>query len=250
MEYSVHGKPARDPESRRSLKNRPFLKTLLLWDIDGTLIDSGGAGERALRLALEREFDRQDSLAWLDYFGRTDTWIARKILEHHRFPADTAGIRRFLEAYLTAVGEEMANPHARILPGVEALVKSIATSGHTAQGLLTGNLERGARIKLAHLGLWDFFPFGAYADDSETRNDLGPHALRRASVHHRIDFIAANAIVIGDTPHDIACGKIIGARTVAVATGRYSVDQLRVHAPDALFETLEETSAFLALLPP
>jgi phosphoglycolate phosphatase len=224
------------------------VKTLLLWDIDGTLIDSGGAGERALRTALRLEFGIEDSLGWLDYFGRTDSWIARDILEHHGFQPTPQNIRRFLEAYLTAVTVGMANPHARVLPGVKAILDAAVSSGDIAQGLLTGNLERGAKVKLSHLGLSSYFPFGAYADDSELRNELGPHAVRRAMAHHGVSFPARRVFIIGDTPHDIACGKIIGARTIAVATGRYTADQLRAHAPDALFDTLGDAAAFFACL--
>jgi phosphoglycolate phosphatase-like HAD superfamily hydrolase len=224
------------------------VKTLLLWDIDCTLIDSGGAGERALRLALKREFAIEDAFAWLDYFGRTDGWIARTILEKHLGVATPEDIQRFLDAYLRALADEMHNPHARILPGIAAIVAKVARSEDIAQGLLTGNLRPGAAIKLSHLGLWSPFPFGSFADDSERRDELGPVALRRANLHHGVDFVPDNVFVIGDTPHDIACGKVIGARTVAVATGRNSSERLRSHAPTAVFENFADSEAFFALL--
>jgi phosphoglycolate phosphatase-like HAD superfamily hydrolase len=116
------------------------------------------------------------------------------------------------------------------------------------QGLLTGNMRRGAQVKLSHHGLWEFFGFGAFADDSEHRNELGPHAVRRALECHGIDFAPGRVWVIGDTPHDIACGKIIGARTLAVATGGATLDQLRAHKPTAALETLADTEAVLRLL--
>jgi phosphoglycolate phosphatase len=100
-------------------------------------------------------------------------------------------------------------------------------------------------VKLAHHGLWDHFEFGAFADDSEHRNELGPHALRRARERHGVEFAAANVWVIGDTPHDIACGKIIGARTLALATGGYTLDQLRQHAPTVVMDNLADTAAVL-----
>ena len=224
------------------------MKTLLLWDIDGTLIDSGGAGERGLKLALKREFGLDDNLAWLDYFGRTDVWIARTILEHHFSQTTSDTIRRFLEGYLKALPEEMHNPRARILPGIAEIVAKMTRQPDVAQGLLTGNLQRGAQIKLGHLGLWTHFPFGAFADDAEDRNKLGPHALRRAATHHGHKFAPERVFVIGDTPHDIACGKTIGARTLAVATGRYSLEQLRSHGPTAALADFSDTQAFLALL--
>jgi phosphoglycolate phosphatase-like HAD superfamily hydrolase len=109
-------------------------------------------------------------------------------------------------------------------------------------------MRRGAQVKLAHHGLWEHFAFGAFADDSEHRNDLGPHALRRAREHHGVEFSAANVWVIGDTPHDIACGQIIGARTLALATGGYALEQLRAHAPTVVLENLADTAAVMKLL--
>lgn len=226
------------------------MRTLLLWDIDGTLIDSGGAGERALRLALEREFNIRDDLSWLEYFGRTDVWIARTLLEHHRVEPTTENIHRFLGGYLRALEEQMNNAHARLLPGIGAILQAVAARTDVAQGLLTGNLQRGARIKLGHFSIWEHFPFGAFADDSETRDELGPHAVRRASLHHGVAFGAERVYVIGDTPHDVACGKIIGARTIAVATGRYTADDLRTHNPSFVFDDLGDVGAFLAQVCP
>ena len=126
----------------------------------------------------------------------------------------------------------------------------MATSVHGgfAQGLLTGNMRRGAEVKLSHHGLWERFEFGAFADDSEHRNELGPHAVRRALERHGIDFAAGHVWVIGDTPHDIACGKVIGARTLAVGTGGATLDQLRIHQPTAAVENLADTQAVLQLL--
>jgi phosphoglycolate phosphatase-like HAD superfamily hydrolase len=224
------------------------VKTLILWDIDCTLIDSGGAGERALRLALKYEFGLDDSLAWLEYFGRTDVWIARAILQKHYGAATPESIRRFLDAYLAALVKEMRNPHARILPGVSAIVAEIARRSDITQGLLTGNLQQGAEIKLRHFDLWTSFPFGAFADDAEQRDELGPHALRRATAFHGHDFAPERVFVIGDTPHDIACGKAIGAQTIAVATGRFSGEQLRAKTPSIFFENLADSAAFFSVV--
>jgi len=224
------------------------VKTLLLWDIDCTLIDSGGAGERALRLALKRAFAIEDTLAWLEYFGRTDRWISRAVLQKHLGTVTPENIQHFLDAYLKALAEEIQNPRARILPGIADIVANVAQSQEIAQGLLTGNLRRGAEIKLGHFGLWSPFPFGAFADDAEERDHLGPHALRRAGTHHGATFTPEHVFVIGDTPQDIACGKAIGARTIAVATGRYSSERLRSHQPTTVFEDLNDTNAFFAAI--
>ena len=112
-----------------------------------------------------------------------------------------------------------------ILPGIESFCSRLQERPQNVLGLLTGNIERGAKLKLEHYGLWDFFEFGAFADDHHDRNELGPFAQRRALEKHAIDFAAAEIDVIGDTPHDIACGKAIGARTIAVATGNFTREQ-------------------------
>jgi phosphoglycolate phosphatase-like HAD superfamily hydrolase len=115
-------------------------------------------------------------------------------------------------------------------------------------GLLTGNVKRGARLKLEHYGLWHFFEFGAYSDDHHDRNELGEFALERAREKHGGGFKPCNVDVIGDTPHDIACGKAIGARTIAVATGSYSREQLALHRPDRIFENLAEIETVMSEL--
>lgn len=224
------------------------MKTLLLWDIDGTLILSGGAGERALVTALESEFGIVGTLENIEVAGRTDPWIARRVLAKFAVPDTAENITRYLDGYLEALPNELANPQARTLPGVRDLLAAIARHGDFAQGLLTGNLRRGAEIKLRHHDLWAHFAFGAFADDSETRNDLGPHALRRAAAHHSVEFTADRVFVIGDTPHDISCGKVIGARTIGVATGHYSVDDLRACEPTAVFSDLSDTQAVMSVL--
>jgi len=224
------------------------VNTLLLWDIDGTLITSGGAGLSALERALGDVFGVVGSLADIDFSGRTDRWIVRRVFEKYGLPATEANFTRYLDGYIAALPAQLANPGARVLPGVREILAMAATRPGVAQGLLTGNLVRGAQTKLGHHGLWDFFPFGAFADDSELRNDLGPHALRRAREHHGIEFIPEKVWIIGDTPHDIACGKIIGVRTLAVATGSHTPAQLAAHGPDAVFEDLADAEKFFALI--
>jgi len=227
------------------------MKTLLLWDIDGTLIHSGGAGERALVAALRDEFGIAGTLEDIEVAGRTDPWIAHRVLAKFALPDTAENVSRYLGGYLNALPRELASASpqpAQILPGIRELLTALAKRTDVAQGLLTGNLRRGAEIKLRHHDLWLHFAFGAFADDSETRNELGPHAVRRAASHHSVEFTADRIFVIGDTPHDIACGKAIGACTIAVATGHYTVAQLRAHFPTAVFADLSDTAAVLAKL--
>jgi phosphoglycolate phosphatase-like HAD superfamily hydrolase len=224
------------------------MKLLLLWDIDGTLIASGGAGMRALQSALHTVFGVAGSLADIDFAGRTDKWIMREVFRKFSLPPTAENFERFFDGYVAALPAELANPQARVLPGVREILASAAAHGAIAQGLLTGNMRRGAQAKLGYHGLWDHFSFGAFGDDSEFRNELGPHAVRRAAAHHGVDFRQDHVWVIGDTPHDIACGKAIGARTLAVGTGGSTVEQLRRHQPDAVLPDLADPAAFWKII--
>jgi phosphoglycolate phosphatase len=224
------------------------MRTLLLWDIDGTLIASGGAGMRALQVALRDVFGIDGSLTDIDFAGRTDRWIVRQVFKKFHLPDTEENFRVYFEGYVAALPAELNNPQARVLPGVREILRGAAGHGAIAQGLLTGNMRRGAQVKLAYHGLWDFFAFGAFADDSEHRNDLGPHAVRRALEHHGVNFAHDKVWIIGDTPHDIACGKAISARTLAVATGSHSAEMLRQHHPTAVLNDLSDPAAVLRLL--
>ena len=223
------------------------MKYLLLWDIDGTLIASGGAGMHALRHALRAVFGIDASLDDIDFAGRTDTWIMRAVFAKFRLDASPENFARFFDGYVSALPDALRNPHARVLPGVREVLRAAADHGAIAQGLLTGNMRRGAQVKLSHHGLWEHFDFGAFGDDSEFRNDLGPHALRRALERHGVHFPADNVWIIGDTPHDVACGKIIGARTLAVATGGSTLAELQACGPTAARPDLSDTDDVLRL---
>jgi phosphoglycolate phosphatase-like HAD superfamily hydrolase len=162
-------------------------------------------------------------------------------------PANSENFAHFFDGYVLALPAELTNPHARVLPGVREILHAVKAHGAIAQGLLTGNMRRGAQVKLEYHGLWEHFEFGAFADDSEHRNELGPHAVRRAVESHGVNFAADRVWVIGDTVHDIACGKAIGAHTLAVGTGGATVNELRDHRPTAVFENLDDTDAVLRL---
>jgi phosphoglycolate phosphatase-like HAD superfamily hydrolase len=225
------------------------VKKLILWDIDGTLIVSHGAGLRAMERACLERFGTKCDLAKIDWAGRTDTWIVTAVLRHCGLPETPENIHDYLEAYLKVLPIELqAGLQGRVLPGVLELLETLHHRSDIAQGLLTGNLQRGAELKLTHYRVWHYFEFGAFADDSPRRNDLGPHALRRAAEKHAVEFAPDQTFVIGDTPHDIECGKVIGARTIAVATGKYNLPELVAHAPTAAFADFADTAAFLRVI--
>ncbi len=221
---------------------------LILFDIDGTLLTSGGAGEKALRLALQDRFGRDDDLAQIEIAGRTDSGIARSILEKNGVAATSEAIAAFLDGYLHRLEGLLPVTPGRLLPGILELLEKLRARPHVALALLTGNLSRGAELKLTHYGVWDFFEFGAFADDHHDRNQLGPFARARATERHGVEFPPAGIFVIGDTPHDIDCGRAFGAKTVAIATGNFTREQLAGHQPDFLFDDLSNTDAVIAQL--
>jgi len=185
----------------------------------------------------------------IDWAGRTDSWIAGEVLRIVGLPDTPQNTHDYLEAYLEILPMELQQgPPGRVLPGIFELLETLRLRPDVAQGLLTGNLERGAELKLSHFKVWHYFEFGAYADDSPLRNDLGPHALRRAQEKHATEFSPDRTFIIGDTPHDVECGKVIGARTIAVATGKYGVTELAAHQPTAVFANFADTAAFLRVI--
>jgi phosphoglycolate phosphatase-like HAD superfamily hydrolase len=199
---------------------------------------------RALEVALTHVFGVSGSFAGIEFAGRTDPWIIRQILARFGIEATPANMSRYVDGYIAALPAVLAATQGRVLPGARELVAEASGHSGVAQGLLTGNLRRGAQAKLGFHGLWEFFPIGAFADDSEIRNELGPHALRRAREHWGLEFGLGQVWVVGDTPHDIACARAIGARCLAVATGSSKAAELEAFSPDLVLEDLADTAAF------
>ena len=150
-----------------------------------------------------------------------------------------AAITSTLEAYKTAAREFLLTADVQDLPGASRLVKQFHEQEDVQLGLLTGNLQEMAYLKLSQINLDGYFPFGAFGCDAENRNELPAFALARATSHTGRTFSGKNVVVIGDTPRDIECGKMIGAMTVGVATGHFTADELAAHEPDVVLETLE-----------
>ena len=219
-------------------------KILILWDIDGTILRSGKAGMKALQAALQDVFGVSGSFEGIEFAGRTDPWIIRQIFSRFGIENTKENVASYVDGYVSSLPGILEKSGTRVLPGVAEILGRAAEHPGVAQGLLTGNLRRGAQAKLGFHGLWDYFPIGAFADDSEVRNELGPHALRRAKLHWGLDFTAERTWVIGDTPHDISCARAFGARAVAVATGGSKASELAAFNPDAVFENLGDIEAF------
>jgi phosphoglycolate phosphatase-like HAD superfamily hydrolase len=223
-------------------------KRLLLFDIDGTLVHSDGAGVHALKLTLTERFGIKDDLHDIEIAGMTDSGIVINILEKHKIPATNENIAGFLDSYVHFLSLELPRRTGRLLPGVLELLEKLKSRPHLVLALLTGNVSRGAQLKLEHYGVWHFFEFGAFADDHHDRNQLGPFARARAREKHGQEFAASQIDVIGDTPRDIGCGKAIGARTIAIATGTWPRAELSTHRPDFLFDDLSNVDEVMRTL--
>jgi len=237
-------------QPRAALRTPPSSSAtrLLLFDIDGTLIHSGGAGIEALKVVLKERFGITDDLGDIEIAGMTDSGIVISILKKHKISATNENVAAFLDSYVHFLSLELPRRKGKLLPGVLQLLETLKTRKHLVLALLTGNVSRGARLKLEHYGVWHFFEFGAFADDHHDRNQLGSFACARAREKHGREFSADEIDVIGDTPRDIACGKAIGARTVAVATGTWTRAQLAEHHPDFLIDNLSDVNRLVDTL--
>lgn len=223
-------------------------KRLLLWDIDATLVTTAGAGDQALKRVIVERYGVEDDLRDIEIAGRTDAAIARSILRKYEVAESSENVGAFLNGYIAQLGELLPQLHGRVLPGVREILDRMRAKPNRILALLTGNLRRGAQLKLERYGLWDYFAFGAFADDHYDRNELGAFARQRALEMHAHQFASAAIDVIGDTGHDIACGKIFGARTIAVATGSWTRAQLAEQHPDFLFDDLSQADEVIATL--
>jgi len=224
---------------------------LVLFDIDGTLITSRGAGRRAMRTALQRVFGAAGGIDQYDLRGRTDTRIVHDVMGALGWEPARVKERLddFFEAYLGGLTSEIGDGrHVVTLPGVSAVVARLAQSADALLGLVTGNIEEGARIKLLPTGLWPLFRVGAYGSDHMDRRRLPSLAARRAQALVGYPFAATDVVVIGDTPHDIDCARACGAVAVAVTTGQYTRDELLAERPDHLFDDLADVEKVLAAI--
>jgi len=223
------------------------VKHLVLFDIDGTLLLSDGAGRRAITRALAEVFGAAGPRDY-HFDGKTDPQIVREMMRLCDVSDEKidAGMQRLFLRYVECLHEELRAPGHRpyTLPGVPALLDALEEQGDVVLGLLTGNLLDGASAKLRAVGI-DVarFRVGAYGSDHEHRTELPAVAVARARAATGVSFGAGSVVVIGDTPADLTCGRGVGARAIGVATGRFPVDELSRHGPYAVFEDLTRTDA-------
>lgn len=216
---------------------------LVLFDIDGTLIGSGGAGRRALELAFRDVLHLETSLAGIPMAGRTDIQIIKDSLAKHSRSSGDGLISSILDSYLGHLQTEVELAHLK--PGVNELLKRLALMSGIGMGLLTGNVKEGAMIKLAPFDLWRYFSFGAFGSDSEDRDMLLPVAVRRFRELTGKEVDYCSCVVMGDTPWDVRAARPYGALTVAVASGPYSIRQLKEARADLVMNDLTDREFFL-----
>lgn len=219
-----------------------------LFDIDGTLLSSGGAGQAAMEAALESTFGITAPTEGIAVAGRTDRAIVTDLLQFHDVEASDANWSLFVDAYLGRLPYELASRDGLILPGVEDLLAELHCRDSLTMGLLTGNFRRGAELKLNHYELSKYFSGGGFGDDHFGRDDVAKAALADVRGKHDIPS-GADVWVIGDTPADVQCGRAIHATVVAVATGLYSIDDLEACDPDFLCEDFADVELILGFFP-
>jgi phosphoglycolate phosphatase-like HAD superfamily hydrolase len=218
---------------------------LYLFDIDGTLVDTGGAGMAALTEATREVFGHDGPS--LDLAGSTDLGLIANIHAHFEIEPTRERIEGYFQVYHRRLEWNLTHGNfpGRVYDGVFVMLKELSARSKVTMGLLTGNTAAGAATKMRHFELADYFPFGAYGSDHADRNRLGPIALERASALTGRNFTAAETLVIGDTPKDIACAHAIGAKCLAVATGQFSAAALEAHGADYVVESLDEALAWI-----
>jgi phosphoglycolate phosphatase len=216
---------------------------LVLFDIDGTLILSGGAGEKAFGHACSMEFDVPNATAHLQFAGRTDPSIVRDFFTRNHIEPSPENFRRFFDCYVFWLDYILSHSNGTVLPGVSRMIREFRSlADPPLMGLLTGNIHLGAQIKLTHYKLWHEFAMGGFGDDHEDRNCLAGIAHDRGQELLGEKLRGDQILVIGDTPRDIECAKAIKARVLAVATGNYKRDQLASYSPTWIADTLEALS--------
>jgi phosphoglycolate phosphatase len=214
---------------------------LVLFDIDGTLIHSGGAGEKAFAEVCKMEFNVPEGTSGLRFAGRTDTSIVREFFLLHQIEPSAENFKRFFDCYVFWLDQKLTQMRGRVLPGVFEMINRLrALRKPPLLGLLTGNIRLGAEIKLRHYQLWDNFLIGGFGDDHEERNCIAGVARDRGQIKLGQKLQGDQIVVIGDTPLDIECGKAINAKVLAVATGNYQRTELAAHKPIWCVETLEQ----------
>ncbi len=223
-------------------------KKLILFDIDGTLIYPGNGAKNALKKTIYKNFGINPKVTYNNTAGKTDRWIMRDILKEAGI--DQKIIKDKMEDitadYLIFIKEEYNKDNdAKVYPGVHELLEKLNEMENIYLGLLTGNIEQGARVKLAPFDLNKYFMFGAFGSDGIYREELVDIALKKAEKLYGISFFGKNIIIIGDTVNDVTCGRKVGAKSIAIARHPEFIEKIKEAEPDFLFNGFEDTSKLI-----
>ena len=237
-------------ESRSDIAYETFLdprsmKYVCLFDIDGTLLRTGGAGQRAMERALTDVFGIAHPNEDIPAAGRTDRAITSDLFTYHELDPSQSQWERFQTVYFGHLQSTLQELEGTVLPGIETLLDRLATRSDVTLGLLTGNFREAARIKLEHHAIDHHFAFGGYGDTHHDRDDVARVAWGEACRYLGRDISPRAVCVIGDTPADVKCARAIGARAIAVATGMFTADELTVTQPDELYHDFSDPDRFL-----
>jgi len=217
---------------------------LVLFDIDGTLVRTGGAGVKAFARTFATEFNAADGFERLKFAGRTDTSLVREFFGFHQIPLTPQNLQRFFERYVFWLDHILRESKTEVCPGVWEFIRELQGLPQAPLlGLLTGNIRLGAEIKLRHFNLWNVFQTGAFGDDHEERDQIAAVAQQRGSRVLETELRGDQVLVIGDTPHDIRCARAIGAKALGVATGGAKLEELKLHQPDWAIPDMRAISA-------
>ncbi|MBX7152670.1 HAD hydrolase-like protein [bacterium] len=226
------------------------MKRLVLFDIDGTLLLCGRAPRKAITQAMIKIFGTAGAVDQFSFSGKTDPQIIFELMQSAHIANEIiqAGIPKAIDDYLVALEATLLSGDIKILKGVENLLERVAGHEDIVLGLLTGNVLRGAHLKLSRAGLGHYFfngmpPLGAFGSDSIHRHDLPAIAVERANVIKHRQFSGKEIVIIGDSPSDVLCGKSLNVKSIAVATGWHKTDELKSYEPDFVFEDLSATDA-------
>ncbi|HEX3582431.1 MAG TPA: haloacid dehalogenase-like hydrolase [Thermoanaerobaculia bacterium] len=222
-------------------------RRLVLFDIDGTLITDSGAARHSYGLALRETYGFEGDLSRYDFSGRTDPQITSMVLHDAGFTDEEIAARaeQLWKAYLRELAVNATAERVRVLPGIRDLIERLVSNHDVLLALLTGNIEPGARLKLAPAGLNHFFPFGAFGSDSANREELPPIAVERASKIDGHRFRGRDVVIIGDSIYDVRCGVPHDATTIAIASGKTPAEKLRAEKPHHFFHSAENLAGIL-----
>lgn len=220
---------------------------LIFFDIDGTLLISKGAGGRSIVRVMKSTFQVKDKIARIEIHGQTDRGIATQLFQSHAIDDNEDNWVRFTTGYLEILDDELEKSDGSLLPGIPDLLGVLRQEEHVEMALLTGNIEQGARKKVAHFGIDEFFTWGGFGDNHRDRSEMARNAMQVAQQQLNLEQVE-NIFVIGDTPNDIRCGKAISATTIAVATAGFSRQELEAHSPDFVFDDLSDLDQIVPVL--